>query len=183
MGERNSLCERIRNAKTNLANAEQSFKENRDVRGELDLMLAEAEMKNLKKQHQNRFLWTREIFAAACALLVLLGGYGGWLWAHARIDDGGAKAAAAVVTTTKPSQETLPAQVGKDTGQKVPTFTAKAVVPEVQRQTASVPVSSPNKTKSETPIVVQQRDSNIRLSTEQMHQLVRSGRQTLNSSK
>jgi hypothetical protein len=52
MGERNSLCERIRNAKTNLANAEQSFKENRDVRGELDLMLAEAEMKNLKKQHQ-----------------------------------------------------------------------------------------------------------------------------------
>jgi hypothetical protein len=127
MGERNSLCERIRNAKTNLANAEQSFKENRDVRGELDLMLAEAEMKNLKKQHQSHFLWTREIFAVACALLVLLGGYGGWLWAHARIDDGGAKAAAAVATTPLPATKTLPAVATTDTGQKEMAIPEKTV--------------------------------------------------------
>jgi hypothetical protein len=180
MGERNSLCERIRNAKTNLANAEQSFKENRDVRGELDLMLAEAEMKNLKKQHQNRFLWTRQLFAAACALLVLLGGYGGWLWAHARIDDGG-PATAAVVTTTKPVADALPVQANTDTGQKVAPLPTKTVVTE--NRTASVPVASPSKTKIETTIVVPQRASNISLSTEQIHQLVRSGRQTLNSSK
>lgn len=182
MGERNSLCERIRNAKTNLANAEQSFKENRDVRGELDLMLAEAEMKNLKKQHQNRFLWTRELFAVACALLVLLGGYGGWLWAHARIDDG-TPATAAVVTTAKPKAETLPVQAVTDTGQKVAPLPTKTVVTEAENQADSVPIASSSKTKVETTIVVPQKASNISLSTEQMHQLVRSGRQTLNSSK
>lgn len=35
-----SICERIRNVKSSLENAEQSFRENNGMRGELDLMLA-----------------------------------------------------------------------------------------------------------------------------------------------
>lgn len=183
MGERNSLCERIRNAKTNLANAEQSFKENRDVRGELDLMLAEAEMKNLKKQHQNHFLWTREIFAVACALLVLLGGYGGWLWANARIGGGEAKAAAAVATTPISVAKTSPVQTSTDTGQKEMTVPAKTTVPQNLSPTVTTPVTQKSQTQVRVPVVSEARSSSVNLSTAQMHQLVRSGRQTLNSSK
>ena len=40
----NSLFRRIRNVKSSLDNAEQSFLDNKDIRGELDLMLAEAEL-------------------------------------------------------------------------------------------------------------------------------------------
>ena len=39
----NSVFRRIRSVKSSLDNAEQSFLDNKDIRGELDLMLAEAE--------------------------------------------------------------------------------------------------------------------------------------------
>lgn len=39
-----SICEHIRNVKSSLENAEKSFRENNGMRGELDLMLAEAEI-------------------------------------------------------------------------------------------------------------------------------------------
>jgi hypothetical protein len=73
-----------------------------------------------------------------------------------------------------------------DTGQKVAPLPTKTVVTEAENQADSVPIASSSKTKVETTIrvpVVPQKASNINLSTEQMHQLVRSGRQTLNSSK
>lgn len=44
-----SICEHIRNVKSSLENAEKSFRENNGMRGELDLMLAEAEIKHLRK--------------------------------------------------------------------------------------------------------------------------------------
>ena len=42
-----SICEHIRNVKSSLENAEKSFRENNGMRGELDLMLAEAEIKQI----------------------------------------------------------------------------------------------------------------------------------------
>ena len=44
MTQRNAVYSRIRNAKASLDNAEKSFHDNQEVRGELDLMLAEAEL-------------------------------------------------------------------------------------------------------------------------------------------
>lgn len=43
-----TLFQRIRCIKSSLDKAEQSFMDNKDIRGELDLMLAEAELKNLR---------------------------------------------------------------------------------------------------------------------------------------
>lgn len=40
-----TLFQRIRCIKSSLDKAEQSFMDNKDIRGELDLMLAEAELK------------------------------------------------------------------------------------------------------------------------------------------
>ena len=49
MTQSRSVCNRIRNVRASLDNAERSFRSNQDVRGELDLMLAEAELENLRQ--------------------------------------------------------------------------------------------------------------------------------------
>ena len=202
MGERNSLCERIRNARANLANAEQSFQAKQDVRGELDLMLAEAEMQNLRKRRTRRMLWTRQLLAGLCAVLVLLGGYGGWLWAHARekefpevpavtaaaqVDTGGQ--AAGVVKTSPAANASPAASVPKAAA----ALTDKAVAgtearqvqerPTVPVQQVEIPVAASERQQQlQTPVRVPQQ-TNVQLSSQQLHQLVRSGRQTLNSNK
>ena len=60
----NSVFRRIRSVKSSLDNAEQSFLDNKDIRGELDLMLAEAELKNLRKKKDVPWSWNRHLFAA-----------------------------------------------------------------------------------------------------------------------
>ena len=188
MGERKSLCERIRNARANLANAEQSFQAKQDVRGELDLMLAELEMQNLRKRRSKRMLWTRQLLAAVCATLVLVGGYGGWLWASAKNTEVPAMAASRNTSagvqdiTAKVSHSPVKSLAKEEKLQK-----SAAVVPdkdaagEAQKpmHTATIPAS----TAQPATAVVTQDSNNINLSTQQLQQLVRSGRQTLNSNK
>ena len=78
----NSLFRRIRNVKSSLDNAEQSFLDNKDIRGELDLMLAEAELKNLRKKKDVPWSWNRQVLAGCIALLLVLAGVGGWYFAR-----------------------------------------------------------------------------------------------------
>ena len=70
MTQSRSVCSRIRNARASLDNAERSFRSNQEVRGELDLMLAEAELDNLR-QKRHGVSWTRHMLAACFAVLVL----------------------------------------------------------------------------------------------------------------
>ena len=78
----NSLFRRIRNVKSSLDNAEQSFLDNKDIRGELDLMLAEAELKNLRKKKNVPWSWNRQLLAGCIAVLLVLAGVGGWYFAR-----------------------------------------------------------------------------------------------------
>ena len=78
----NSLFRRIRNVKSSLDNAEQSFLDNKDIRGELDLMLAEAELKNLRKKKDVPWSWNRQLLAGCIAVLLVLAGAGGWYFAR-----------------------------------------------------------------------------------------------------
>ena len=78
----NSLFRRIRNVKSSLDNAEQSFLDNKDIRGELDLMLAEAELKNLRKKKDVPWSWNRHLLAGCIAVLLVLAGVGGWYFAR-----------------------------------------------------------------------------------------------------
>ena len=75
-----SICEHIRNVKSSLENAEK-FRENNGMRGELDLMLAEAEIKHLREKRGWVSVWTRQRLALLAAAIVVLAGYGGWLYA------------------------------------------------------------------------------------------------------
>ena len=78
----NSLFRRIRNVKSSLDNAEKSFLDNKDIRGELDLMLAEAELKNLRKKKDVPWSWNRQLLAGCIAVLLVLAGVGGWYFAR-----------------------------------------------------------------------------------------------------
>ena len=74
----------IRSARLSLENAEQSFLENQEMRGELDLMLAEAELKNLRRKNSFPWSWNRQLLALCIAVLVAVAGLGGWYYAHLR---------------------------------------------------------------------------------------------------
>lgn len=76
-----SLFKRIRSAKNSLENAEQSFLDNKSVRGELDLMLAEAELKNLRRKKDVPWNWSRQLLAVCGAMLLCIAGLGGWMFA------------------------------------------------------------------------------------------------------
>ena len=78
----NSLFRRNSKIKSSLDNAEQSFLDNKDIRGELDLMLAEAELKNLRKKKDVPWSWNRQLLAGCIAVLLVLAGVGGWYFAR-----------------------------------------------------------------------------------------------------
>ena len=73
-----ALLRRIRCIKSSLDNAEQSFLDNKEIRGELDLMLAEAEMQNLRRKKDVPWSWNRQLLAGCAAVLLVLAGFGGW---------------------------------------------------------------------------------------------------------
>lgn len=73
-----TLFQRIRCIKSSLDSAEQSFLDNKDIRGELDLMLAEAELKNLRRKKDRPWSWNRQLLAGCIAVLLVMAGAGGW---------------------------------------------------------------------------------------------------------
>ena len=168
------VCSRIRNAKASLDNAERSFRSNQEVRGELDLMLAEAELDNLRQKRPG-ISWTRHTLAACFAVLVLASGCLGWWWASAY---GGN-------TTNAAGLQETPATVIME-----PAGTDKQVPVPRQNSTSSAVVSGKEAGIKEKPDVSAQaavpklqqtgnRDGGVRLSAGQMRQLIRSGKQEL----
>lgn len=77
-----TLFQRIRCIKSSLDKAEQSFMDNKDIRGELDLMLAEAELKNLRRKKDRPWSWNRQVLAGCAAVLLIVAGFGGWCFAR-----------------------------------------------------------------------------------------------------
>lgn len=77
-----SVCQRIRRVKNSLENAEQSFLDNKDMRGELDLMLAEAELSNLRRKKDFPWCWNRQMLALCAAIAVAVSCFGGWCYAR-----------------------------------------------------------------------------------------------------
>ncbi len=176
MTQSRSVCSRIRNAKASLDNAERSFLSNQEVRGELDLMLAEAELDNLRQKRQG-ISWTRHTLAACFAVLVLASGCLGWWWASAY--GGNTTSAAGLQGTPVTSAVKEPVAAADTKKSAVPQNSAhSAVVPEKkadikEKQDAAAQAAAP---KLQQPV---NRDGGVRLSAGQMRQLIRSGKQEL----
>ena len=69
----NNIAEHVRSAKMWLEKAEQSFDRQSEIQGELNLMLAEAEMKNLRKRHGLKMRAKLRV-AAAMGIAVMAAG-------------------------------------------------------------------------------------------------------------
>mgnify|MGYP003163327504 FL=1 len=163
-----SICEHIRNVKSRLENAEKSFRENNGMRGELDLMLAEAEIKHLREKRGWVSVWTRQRLALLAAAIVVLAGYGGWLYAGT-VEEPGVKLQnpVAVMASTE-LQKNLP-QTEAAPNKMVPTFTDK---PEQEQKTVVIPSEYPKEQ-------VKEQQRSVELPTADMRQLVREARRTL----
>lgn len=72
------MAEHVRSAKVWLEKAEQSFNSQSDIKGQLNLMLAEAEMKNLRKKRAAK-VGLKEIAMVGIAVIAAMAGIG-WLW-------------------------------------------------------------------------------------------------------
>lgn len=75
------IYENIDDVKCSLDNAQRSFRKNNGLRGELDLMMAEASIRYLREKRGFASVWNRQKLAAALAVLLVLAGYGGWWYA------------------------------------------------------------------------------------------------------
>ena len=111
-----SVFQRIRSVKSSLENAEQSFLDNNGMRGELDLMLAEAELKNLRRKKDLPWSWNRHVLAMFVAALLALAGLGGWYYAHDSIAVAGKQQSPeAVKSTSLPKGEVVTSLESKKT--------------------------------------------------------------------
>lgn len=120
-----SLYQRIRYIKSSLDNAEQSFLDNKSMRGELDLMLAEAEFKNLRRKKDVPWNWNRQLLACCAALMLLLAGFGGWFYAK---DSYTPIPAAVSANEVKPLKAEVPAHAHDEAGDNRSTESEQVVV-------------------------------------------------------
>lgn len=152
--EKKSLFQRIRNAKQSLENAEKSFQDDKGIRGELDLMLAEAELKNLRNKKGISLSWNRQVLAFSIAMLLVIAGVTGWFFAKEDIQNTG------VMPVVSEPQKLE--KVGKGS-----TSENNLVKNDLQVET--------NNGANKTP--------GIQLSNQDMHRLVRSAKSELSSGK
>ena len=157
-----SLMQRIRSVKSSLENAEQSFKENQDMRGELDLMLAEAEMKNLRRRQAVPWNWNRQTLALCAACMLALAGFGGWYWAQ-----GGSYEAAA-----DPSVTAAEALSHNDADKQPPQQRQAAVINQNNHSSSNAAGSGGAK---------EAESARAQLSEQEMWRLVRSARAELSN--
>ena len=177
MTQSRSVCHRIRNARASLDNAEKSFRSNQEVRGELDLMLAEAELENLRQKRSGWISWTRHTLAVCLAVLLLSAGGLGWWWASAY----GGNTTNAAGRTVLPMTD----DAKKEAEEQRPTGAA------VVRESASLEHSSRERNDIKQNSAVQEpvtssmpqekraESVSVTLSPGQMRQLIRSGKQEL----
>lgn len=160
-----TLFQRIHCIKSSLDNAEQSFMDNKDIRGELDLMLAEAELKNLRRKKDRPWSWNRQVLACCAAALLVLAGFGGWYCAkdHYRNKSRAAVPAAVQTAVVNASQK---AEVAETPAKK-----AAEQIPAASAISRDIPVPKKQATADR-----------VNISKADMHRLVQSARVELSSS-
>lgn len=166
-----SVCQRIRRVKNSLENAEQSFLDNKDMRGELDLMLAEAELSNLRRKKDTLWCWNRQMLALCAAIAVAISCFGGWCYARHNLKSTFA------VTSGNVSNSNMAQNVEPKSAVKI----VEAPQEKVQTVTSARTVQAV--TKLNDAPADQESKRQLKLSDADMRRLVKSARVELTSSK
>lgn len=164
-----SVCQRIRRVKNSLENAEQSFLDNKDMRGELDLMLAEAELSNLRRKKDTPWCWNRQVLALCAAVAVAISCFGGWCYARHNLS---LSPVASGVAENNVTQETENKAAGNTIAQ-----------PQEKTQTAAASITVPVVNKVNDIPAGKEFVRQLNLSDTEMRRLVKSARVELTSSK
>ena len=171
-----SVCSRIRNARASLDSAERNFRSNQEVRGELDLMLAEAELDNLRQKRPG-FSWTRHVLAACVAVLLLASGCLGWWWASAY---GGNTTNAAGLQGMSATGEQKEAATVTDKPAAAPSQSRTYAVSTAEEKPVKIDNSAVEKPIEASGMrQIENKSGGVRLSTNEMRRLIRSGKQEL----
>ena len=176
MTQSRSVCHRIRNARASLDNAEKSFRSNQEVRGELDLMLAEAELENLRQKRTGGISWTRHTLALCLAALVLSAGGLGWWWASAYGGNTTSAAARQAVPVAEDHKKTAGHQPRAEAGSVQDPTVSDSVFGKEKKDINQV---SAMRKSAGSDAFREKRKESVRLSPGQMRQLIRSGKQEL----
>ena len=132
---------RVRAVRSWLEKAEASFDKESDIKGELNLMLAEAEMKNLRKHHPVSKGWLRTGAVITALFLALGGWYGFHLYGQ-----GASPPVMGTVTPAPapPAEPAAPATPDRDEPMVQPAATA-VTAPATPVQSAPAPVRTETK--------------------------------------
>ncbi|BFK75143.1 hypothetical protein [Megasphaera elsdenii] len=134
---------RVRAVRSWLEKAEASFDKESDIKGELNLMLAEAEMKNLRKHHPVSKGWLRTGAVITALFLALGGWYGFHLYGQ------GASPPVMGTVTPAPAAEPVPAEEVPPPAPAIPAPPAEPAAPatpdrdEPMVQPAATAVTAP----------------------------------------
>lgn len=159
--EKQSLYQRIRNARKSLENAEKSFQNDKDMRGELDLMLAEAELKNLRNKQAFPFNWNRNVLALGIAILLVIACFVGWILAKENRLPKDSRPIINTTNTELPQNSSSVSSVQKSK-------TSENIEPNGKKDSVKTQENTNNK---------------VQLSDKDMRNLVRKAKSELNSSK
>lgn len=180
------MSRHLRSARQWLTRAEESIDKDHDIRAELDLMLAQAELQHAKETKRSgvwryKYFVLRHGFALGLALLVAVGGLGGSFY----LLQGRAAELPPVIKQQQPSAAlpgpepaTLEPVPEKAPAAPVPVQPVQ-VIPAVQSKPANVTTADRQEPPSGQRNAVERADASLELSPDEMQKLMRAAGKSL----
>ena len=179
---RKNIYQHLRSAKGWLTKAEEAFDKERDVRGELNLMLAQAELQHVKEVNRSqhwryKYAAVRHGVAITCAVVIAAGLGGVYWWTNK------AEVAAPIplltnqvslsLETNIPIKSNVPPVVPIYKEQEKGKLAAKEDVPPVQHTAVSNSISQQRKVEQP------EQAASVAVSSDEMQKLVRAAGKSL----
>lgn len=156
------MYQHLRSAKEWLTKAEEAFDKQHDIRAELDLMLAQAELQHAKEANRSRqwrykYVLFRHGLALTLALLVVMGGGGLYWWATRPVPVPLTVQVHLPVEVAPKVEEVLPVATTVRREEEVPVQQV-TTQQEVSKPSKVIPTSQPEPATYQAPVVVSENE-------------------------
>ncbi len=170
-GSKHHIARNLESAKVWIDQAEQSFDKDSDVRGELSLLLAQAELQRVREvNHSRQWRWKYPLLRHSLALvLAIVAVAGGWYWWEGQtVQNQKVNTADQAIS---PSPQPLPVVHVKE---NPPVLTNAVDVAPAKTTSTPIP-AEPSQPEANLP----NRDSEVRLAPDEMQKLIRAAGRSL----
>lgn len=179
------MSKHVKAAKTWLGRAEQSFDKEQNIRGELDLMLAQAELKRAQeskttdKTTYDKYRLIRSILAAGVAGLLVVVGFSGWGF----LDKEPASSAIGHINKVEQAKQTVLNEMPNTSiyGKNQETVEKKVATPIIDQEVPQAKKENEVETKGEKKIIASSpaKEDVLNLPPAQMQNLMRAAGKSL----